>query len=184
MEVDDEFIHSDRIIAQPVGRLSIITGFNAGVNTYLSVTPLATLELYQIFDPEFYLSRQEKVLQQCLHNAKDVLNTLPMELQPVAGSRSARSVQYEVQQANIYASNLGVRSYIVEKLIVVAKAKQEANQPVSPHPGSLLSAMLREREVNITDMFNVVTNLARMSMEANGGSFVCFPPPIYFTSLT
>lgn len=110
-----------------------------------------------------------------------------MELSP------RRKVQFEIQKANIYASQLGTRSYIVEKFWNLQEAFDKANSLPSsdlnsqgytdghtntyPHaPGvrrrRLEDRVAQERENIVRDLLKVLCSISRVNMEPNGGSFV------------
>jgi hypothetical protein len=235
-EVDDEFIYQTRIDPQPPGLISKLTGFNMGIKIYMSLTPLATLEMCYGIDEVFDWNRQKKVLEDCLGTVKSVLDNIPRELQlkpsmqpgqfessapqyfpPMAdypGARSngnemghwdhesaaRRSLQFEIQKANIYASQLGTRSYIVEKYSILQEAFNHA-RPMSGRdatntsPGAVGSGLDRthghdtptsnhddtetnvanEREIIVKDLLRVLGSISQVNMEPNGGSFVGSP---------
>lgn len=88
VEVDDEYIFVDHIQSQPEGILSGIVGFNMGVKTYMTCTPLSTMEVAYGIDQVFDYQRQRRVLAQCLNAAKHVLDQLPNELMLLQNSES------------------------------------------------------------------------------------------------
>ncbi|CAG8409625.1 unnamed protein product [Penicillium salamii] len=139
LEVDDEFLFSSHVEPQPSDRVSQLVGFNANVRVYSSYTALLSWEIAfgsgQIFDWE----HQRNSLWGCLKAAKSTLLDVPIELSLHHPKTSAaglsgvgedggvlsysddhiyqerRAIQYEIQKANIYASQLCTRSYLVEK---------------------------------------------------------------------
>lgn len=140
LEIDDEFIFSTHVSPQPAGRVSRLVGFNANVRVYSSNSALLAWEIAfgsgQIFDWE----HQRSCLVECLQKAKSALVNVPAELSlfhpkkiSTAGlsglnedgsifnyphdhiHQERRAIQYEIQKANIYASQLCTRSYLVEK---------------------------------------------------------------------
>ncbi|KAJ5184740.1 Transcription factor [Penicillium cf. griseofulvum] len=140
LEIDDEFIFSTHVEPQPSDRVSQLVGFNANVRVYSSYTTLLAWEIAfgsgQIFDWE----HQRNSIWDCLKQAKSALIKVPAELSlrnpkhisPAGLSglggddtifsysndhihQERRAIQYEIQKANIYASQLCTRSYLVEK---------------------------------------------------------------------
>lgn len=114
---------------------------------------------------------------------------------------SRRHIQYEIQKANIYVSQLGTRSYLVEKYWNLLDAnesrmKGRGSNPTSPStqgsPGVMatgLDAVIRgmsgaggyemvemnmgiERETIVKDLLRVLGSISQVNMEPNGGSFV------------
>ncbi|KAH6644102.1 hypothetical protein C7974DRAFT_14361 [Boeremia exigua] len=105
-----------------------------------------------------------------------------------AGTPDVR--RYEIQKANVYASHLATRSYLVEKYFSLqekAKAKAQSNVHSSPSvlstgldrfvPSSLTEAealekiMADEREAVVKDLLVVLGSIDMVNMEPNGDSF-------------
>lgn len=113
-----------------------------------------------------------------------------------------RKLQYEIQKANIYASQLGSRSYIVEKWWNLQDnyALSKASTGQSPQlrsPGVMASGLdgmlpkgptsafdgvaadiAVERESVVKDLLKVLNCISQVNMEPNGGSFVCSVLPM------
>ncbi|KOS37715.1 hypothetical protein ACN38_g11477 [Penicillium nordicum] len=140
LEIDDEFLFSTHVEPQSSDRVSQLVGFNANVRIFSSYTTLLAWEIAfgsgQIFDWE----HQRNCIWDCLKKAKSALIEVPAELSlhhakhisPTGLSglggddtifsysndrihQERRTIQYEIQKANIYASQLCTRSYLVEK---------------------------------------------------------------------
>ncbi|KAJ5677645.1 uncharacterized protein N7477_003278 [Penicillium maclennaniae] len=140
LEIDDEFLFSTHVSAQPADRVSQLVAFNANVRVYGSNNALLAWDIAfgsgQIFDWE----HQRSCLWECLQKAKSALSNVPVELSLFHPKRISpaglsglnedgsifnyphdhihqerRAIQYEIQKANIYASQLCTRSYLVEK---------------------------------------------------------------------
>jgi hypothetical protein len=113
-----------------------------------------------------------------------------------ADAPARRKLQYEIQKANIYASQLGTRSYIVEKYwnLYEVHEQMKANNGGAPYlrsPGLIaagLDAMLpnsstrnydgidtlvaSERESVVQDLLRMLGSISQVNMEPNSGSFV------------
>jgi hypothetical protein len=105
-----------------------------------------------------------------------------------------RKLQFEIQKANIYASQLGTRSYIVEKCWNLETAYEEIqtgqggnNNLSSPGVVTIgLDGMLplqspskadeiniaNERESVVKDLLQMLGSISQVNMEPNGASFV------------
>lgn len=103
-----------------------------------------------------------------------------------------RTAQYEIQKANIYASHLSIRSYLVEKYYsLLEKANAARTQQVlqsspnslstgldrllpasQPDAESLENVMAAEREKVVKDLVIVLGSIDMVNMEPNGDSFV------------
>lgn len=225
MEIDDEFLFSTHAGPQPPSTVSRLAGFNANVRVFNSYNSLHAWELAfgsgLIFDYE----RQRSLLWECLQNCKNTLAHVPRELSlqwtlaiPVSpeqrkfdpvrtamedpDAQDRRAIQYEIQKANIYASQLGTRSYLVEKYWNIYGAHQKMmHQKPSEHgspatPGSAVKlegespgdiAMLQythaqadfigrmmgeERRLVIRDLMVLLRSVNEINMEPNGASIV------------
>ncbi|RFU27698.1 hypothetical protein B7463_g8641, partial [Scytalidium lignicola] len=232
LEVDDEYIYVDHVDPQPPGLMSKLTGFNLGIQIYMTCTPLATMELAYGIDEVFDWSRQMRVLGDCLRAVKRTLDVVPQELMLQPGSQpgefassdrayfppgpefgagddrkwvpgaleSRLKIQYEIQKANIYASQLGTRSYIVEKywnFLEVRKGNEMNGGRTGSSGGQLTSPGLmssgldglssrsttdnyeaietmisNERESIVKDLLRVLGSISQVNMEPNGASFI------------
>lgn len=139
------------------------------------------------------------------HHARDmqIPNALVDDQDPAA----RRQAQYEIQKANIYASHLSTRSYIVEKYFNMRDAtqhmKQQDDMTKSPDVASAgLDSILQqqqapsgdmestdtemanEREQIIKDLLVVLGSISQVNMEPNGDSFVSEMPFVMKHPLT
>jgi len=128
-----------------------------------------------------------------LSNARDPANLNPNDVDATPEDRRRR--QYEIQKANIYASSLCTRSYIVEKYFNLCeahakiKSQQADSSPASPGlVGAGLDGMLAraspspypvveqemadEREKIVKDLLVVLSTIDKVNMEPNADSFV------------
>jgi len=170
-------------------------------------------------DEVFDWDRQQRILEQGLLRCRQILDSLPeilkvqsktaRETQPYfpplpdfdgmrgpssndfvsAGAADVRS--YEIQKANVYASHLATRSYLVEKYFLLSdKAKVKAQNNVQSSPSVLSSGLDRfvsssavdaealektmseEREQVVKDLLVVLGSIDMVNMEPNGDSFV------------
>ncbi|KAL1595265.1 hypothetical protein SLS60_009955 [Paraconiothyrium brasiliense] len=102
-----------------------------------------------------------------------------------------RSMQYEIQKANIYGSHLSTRSYLVEKYFALLDKSNNArtqhalqSSPSAPFTGldrlvssstieaeELEKRMSEEREQVVKDLLVVLGSIDMVNMEPNGDSF-------------
>jgi hypothetical protein len=217
LEVDDEYMFPNHVEPQPAHKVSRLVGFNANVRVYSSYNPISAWETAfgagQIFDWD----RQRFVIYECLQKSKLALANVPKELSlfmteggPLdqeedvkmvldnedLSSSERRHVQYEIQKANIYASQLATRSYLVEKYWSLHEAwKMYQPQPNEPSPmastaenGSdptdhISNTMIEERRLVIRDLFVLLQSVNEINMEPNGSSVVSFGLVIQVWSL-
>lgn len=190
VEVDDEYILPDRILEQPPGQLSLMTGFIHAIKIYMTMNPLVSIEI------SYGLSTlgwpdQKAMLSDCLTAVKSITDELPPELQletQVNGNQDGsgaageapeeggsfrympptfpeeqpaddlrnlfasdparrRQLQYGIQKANIYSSQLATRSFYVERYLTLrdvfrasqvaarfAESSGAADKPVDQKP--------------------------------------------------
>ncbi|OJJ47537.1 hypothetical protein ASPZODRAFT_63769 [Penicilliopsis zonata CBS 506.65] len=214
LEVDDEYIFATHIGMQPAGVVSRMVGFNANVRVFTSYNTLTSWEVAygigQIFDWE----RQRKMVWECLERTKRALNDVPPELQlqpshdpyQVAQAqapnedtwtRERRHVQYEIEKANIYASQLFTRSFLVDKYWSLFDAFRQqhitANQQCSAPPATtskhdtdamnvptaeqharedpIGQIMAQERRLVVGDLLLLLQSVNEVNMEPNASSF-------------
>ncbi|KAL4880038.1 hypothetical protein BJY04DRAFT_85453 [Aspergillus karnatakaensis] len=202
LEIDDEYIFANSVEPQPAYKISRLVGFNANVRVYSSYNPISAWETAfgagQIFDWD----RQRVVIYECLQKSKLALANVPKELSLYAtGSASLdheedikmttdqndfgwterRQIQFEIQKANIYASQLATRSYLVEKYWSLHDAWKmyQPSQPTSitspigngnDPTDHISNIMVEERRLVIRDLFVLLQSVNEINMEPNGAS--------------
>lgn len=124
-------------------------------------------------------------------NGNDPMQTIQESLE------RRRQLQFEIQKANIYASQLGTRSFIVEKYWNLETAHEEMTR--NSGGGSILSSpsviaiglddmvpkqspgktdeinIANERESVVKDLLQLLGSISQVNMEPNGASFVRLP---------
>ena len=107
-----------------------------------------------------------------------------------ASAEAADGRCYEIQKANVYATHLATRSYLVEKFFMLHDKvkKAQANSQSSPsvlaagldrfvsssaaNAEALERSMSEERELVVKDLLVVLGSIDMVNMEPNGDSFV------------
>ncbi|KKK21153.1 hypothetical protein P175DRAFT_0446744 [Aspergillus ochraceoroseus IBT 24754] len=210
LEIDDAYIFPTHIEPQPAQPISRLVGFNANVRVYNSYNALSAWEVAFGAGEIFDWDRQKNIIYDCLQKSKLALANVPKELSlyptddtytqdpedskpspfngdPDLGDR--RHIQFEIQKANIYASQLATRSYLVEKYWSLHEAwimyhkppDQHAFVPPPPPPPSTLTSggdqadhisntMIEERRLVIRDLFTLLQSVNEINMEPNGAS--------------
>lgn len=110
-----------------------------------------------------------------------------------------RRLQYEIQKANIYVSQLGTRSHIVEKYWNLqetydrSSSRNDSLTSGSPmdtgFDGALAGSesainVADEREVIVKDLLRVLGSISQVNMEPNGYSFVRLSSVVTRAALT
>jgi hypothetical protein len=122
------------------------------------------------------------------------------EINQYESAQANRELQYEIQKANIYASQLGTRSYIVEKYwnlhgVYEQMKLNNGGTPQLSSPGLMASGLdgmlpqsstsnydgietivASEREAIVKDLLRVLGSISQVNMEPNAGSFVVALP--------
>ncbi|GAB1210584.1 hypothetical protein APSETT445_009379 [Aspergillus pseudonomiae] len=207
LEIDDEFIFPTHVEPQPADRVSRLVGFNLNVRVYNSYNQVSAWEVAFGSGQPFDWERQRTAVWESLQKAKSAVADVPRELSlqgsisgqgpgPSLTEDERRHIQYEIQKANIYASQLGTRSYLVEKYwalyaawkAYLKRAEQATNISSSPvkleeDQSSALEAdgdaqsdhigatMAEERRIVIRDMLVLIRSINEVNMEPNGLSF-------------
>ncbi|KAF7597508.1 hypothetical protein BBP40_003755 [Aspergillus hancockii] len=210
LEVDDEFIFPTHVEPQPPKKVSRLVGFNLNVRVYNSYNQVSAWEVAFGSGQPFDWERQRIAIWESLQKAKSAVANVPRELRlqfsalgqgpgpsPTEDLNSCerRHIQYEIQKANIYASQLGTRSYLVEKYWALydtwktyhkqtEQATQRSQLPVKveEEPFNVVGAdadaqsdhiglaMAEERRIVIRDMFVLLRSISEVNMEPNGPS--------------
>ena len=145
--------------------------------------------------PEYSASGMHPAFAQP-HMPKDPASSLLSPSQRIEEDQSPeqrRQMMHEIQKANIYASSLSTRSYIVEKYWNLCEARDRArsSQPNSPgvgitaagldglvpqaptsNPDFVEQEMRQERESIVRDLLVVLGSIDEVNMEPNADSFV------------
>lgn len=218
-EVDDFCIYPTHNEPQPAGYLPLIAGFNANVKVYYSYNSLATMEMAWGTDTVIDWDRQKRVLHESLKRCKEFTSGLPLGLsiypnfsQPQMSRDPAsslmntshqsddeqapeqrRQTQREIQKANIYASSLSTRSYIVERYWNLREAHNLQPHSHSHSPGTSVTAagletltsksasrnrdaveqeMRQEGESIVKDLLTVLGSIGEVNMEPSADNFV------------
>lgn len=131
-------------------------------------------------------------------NPRDPATLDPNDADATPEDRRRR--QYEIQKANIYASSICTRSYIVEKYFNLCEAHTGQDKASGPDPGSpgvlekgvdnmiarahvskpesdmMVVEMTEERELIVKDLLIVLSTIDRVNMEPNADGFVSTSP--------
>ncbi|KAG5979473.1 hypothetical protein E4U54_006922 [Claviceps lovelessii] len=222
--VDDICVLANEIIHQAEGSVTLLTGFRFGIDIYMTMNGVVSLELAYGMSTLPWAD-QRILLRDGLIAAKSITDNLPPELQLVPQGEDAnllasldesglqyvppvwpnaqpshdvrnviktqpaqrRRLQYEIQKANIFMSQLATRSYFVElyfNLRDVHMAEEQANpmdnQPQSEEEKALRDAddaeiyslMAAEREVIVQNLLDVIGSISQRNMEPNGLSLI------------
>lgn len=221
LEIDDEYLFPTHVAAQPAGIVSKLVGFNANVRVFTSYNALSAWEAAFGSGQAIDWERQRSIIWESLQKVKTALNDVPQELalwlahasypepsqqemeEGLASldlcTRERRQIQYEIQKANIYASQLATRSYLVDKYWGLYEAfrrystSQERSPVVTPRtvdsteverpyttfgPASahaqqdyIGKMMAEERRLVVRDLFVLLKTVNEINMEPNGASF-------------
>lgn len=210
-EIDDKYFDASGKTQQPYGIFSRLVGFNINCKIYSSCASLEIMELAYGIDLIYDWDRQKRVLNECYENVERVMQAIPPELllkpsphvgefAPTDGFSQGRFgsegkedtlkrlYQLESQKANIYASQLCTRSYLVEKFFNLRDAYMRRGGAAEENSGVIETALQRknletrvsdEREGIVREFLHVLGNISYENMEPNGLSFVStMPSPV------
>lgn len=80
-----------------------------------------------------------------------------------------RQLQFEIQKANIHASQLATRSYFVERYLNLRDAHMQNAQGVKYDGDDMVAA---ERELIVQDLLAVLASISQRNLEPNGQSMI------------
>ncbi|KAG9239907.1 hypothetical protein BJ878DRAFT_546840 [Calycina marina] len=187
VEVDDQYIERDSIHGQPIGVTSRLSGYNFGLKVYESMTPIRAWASIYGTHTVFDWDQQRKDIASCIRRVKSIFETLPTELKlspgkepgqfeatrairhDISGSDdlARRELQHEIQKANLYASQLGTRSYLVE---MYGNMREQVLQRTGANESSntldeLDRSIAGERETIVKDLLRALNSISRLNME-------------------
>ncbi|KAL9131272.1 MAG: hypothetical protein Q9217_000759 [Psora testacea] len=150
--------------------------------------------------PSLGLAQKDQTLTTEKHNYPEPEAATPRQMDQtntaVSSIEDRRSMQQEIQKANIHASQLGTRSYLVEKYFNLVdahyhvpshhishnsssnaiapslNAQSPAGTNSKPKPSSSEVAMSKERESVIKDLLLMLSTIDQVHMEPNGASLI------------
>ncbi|POR35312.1 Quinic acid utilization activator [Tolypocladium paradoxum] len=111
------------------------------------------------------------------HDLRNVIKSQPLR---------RRQLQYEIQKANIFVSQLATRSYFVELYFNLRDVHVNDEQHSNPVQGpseeekalqdaddkEILDFMSDERELMVQDLLTVLGSISQRNLEPNGGSLI------------
>ncbi|KAI8631566.1 hypothetical protein F5Y19DRAFT_424184 [Xylariaceae sp. FL1651] len=200
IEVDDEYIFSDQILSQPEGTISLITGFNRNIRTYMTMNELIGVEMcygINFFD----WSAQKNILSNGLVSAKQAMQDLPPELQvaKIEPDQTDTTLQYyppafpEAQPENDVRRALAEQPLRRRQLqCEIQKANIHASQLATrsyfverylnlrdAHPENAQSVkddrdemVAEERELIVQNLLTVLASISQRNLEPNGQSII------------
>jgi hypothetical protein len=143
--------------------LNIVKTILATLPPELKLKPSSQLGQFESSYPQYYPR---------VADYPDVASSEATYLSPESAER--RKLQFEIQKANIYASGLATRSYVVEKygnLQEAVERSREKNTPTNTHD-DIGTDVTNEREDIVKDFLHVLQSISQVNMEPNGPSFV------------
>ncbi|EHK40225.1 hypothetical protein TRIATDRAFT_42001 [Trichoderma atroviride IMI 206040] len=111
------------------------------------------------------------------HDVRNIIKNQPMR---------RRQLQYEIQKANIFVSQLATRSYFVElyfnlrdvhlseqqQTLEVENTSEEENVIQNADDKEILEFMSAEREIIVQNLLTVLGSISQRNLEPNGGSLI------------
>lgn len=159
VEVDDEYIFSDRILPQPEGTISLMTGFNRNLRIYTTMNELIGVEMcYGI--GFFDWSAQKNILSNGLLSAKQAIEHLPPQLQ-ITRVEPVQDGSAELDQAGLKycppAFPEAQPDYDVRRALVEPQRRRQLQteiQKANIHASQLATrSYFVERYLNLRDVY-------------------------------
>ena len=201
-EVDDRYIMPDRVLPQPLEDISTIHGFNLNASVFKVFHVMVEHRRSDIIETGSDWPRQRQAMYECLLAVKELTTNARPEIQlsapplqhfgspPPTRIRTKRETQLEIQKANIYASQLATRSWLVEQYWDSYDTEYNPPRPGSSHGSPIAirnprlsvdapdgtsdfidQVMASEREMIVRDLALLLQSVDQVSMEPNSLSF-------------
>lgn len=189
LEVDDEFIQVHDVLPQTTGIIPRVTGFNLKVQGFTPLEPLTTSELIHGIDEFFDWDKQKEILDQCLQDVQRVLGKVPEDLRLKPAAQKSPERQYpdfsdaanslaasqavispfEIQKFDIYVSQLGTRTYLINKYWTLYEKAKSRSISVQENTEEKL---VKEHQEAVQDLLHLLGSIKHSNLELGGSSLV------------
>jgi hypothetical protein len=215
--VDDSWVLGDDIILPPEGTTTLLSGFRFAVDIYTTMNGVVSVDMAYGID-SLPWPDQRSLLREASMAAKSIVGNLPPDLQLHAAGDAfgdlqyfppdhpenqipddirqltkadpgrRRLLQYEIQAANIFISQLATRSYLFQlyhslrdaheaeaehaKVVNGTEGEKVVDEAEQAEEDRVLVLMAEERELLVESLFAVMGAVSQRNLEPNGGTLV------------
>ncbi|KAL9597153.1 MAG: hypothetical protein Q9219_005319 [cf. Caloplaca sp. 3 TL-2023] len=192
VEIDDAYILPQGLRPVPREEVSALAGFNAIMKVYKVCIDVCAMEMAYGINELFDWTRQRRILRESINAAREVLSkeslsskatghprhNYPPPTQgypnpnrdqiPVQTESERKTIQTEIQKANLVAAEIATRSYLIGKYSILSDKVHELSEG---GPDGADDEMGEDRDLMIKDFTRMIRDLDLTYLEANGLGF-------------
>ena len=198
---EDDRLFTSVEISQPFeGIQSKMTGFNINTKIFRSYDLISRRELCYGVDELVSFDQQRREIMESLEEVKDIVKNLPpfFKLEKderhrtnpeharsanepyVAMPENRVTLMLDIQRANIHATQLGTRSYLVEKYFALKESYKWQQSHLSPTVVNTATDSDESHDALMTDeyrdiipsLLHMLSTIQQIHMEPNGASLI------------
>ena len=182
MEIDDEYITTTEISAQPIDKVPLVSGLNALIRISDCLVPIfkdasSTALSFHTVDDHCHVDLgscacgkhiQKAPLQPSimtrLIKATHTLDNIPPQLSCWTASETPSDAQFQIMTANIHVTHVWVQSLLLEHLVVLNNAHEATDQDQAYHRKLIWNL----REGICEQLMDVLNNISEANLKPNG----------------
>ncbi|THZ80687.1 hypothetical protein D6C84_07200 [Aureobasidium pullulans] len=182
MEIDDEYITTTEIRAQPIEKVPLVSGLNALIHISECLVPIfkdasSTPLSFHTIDEHCHVDLgscacgkhiQKAPLQPSimtrLIKATHALDNIPPQLSCWTASETPSDAQFQIMTANIHVTHVWVQSLLLEHLVVLNNAHEATYQDQAYHRKLIWNL----REGICEQLMDVLNNISEANLKPNG----------------
>ena len=182
MEIDDEYITTTEIRAQPIEKVPLVSGLNALIHISDCLVPIfkdasSTALSFHTVDEHCHVDLgscacgkhiQKAPLQPSimtrLIKATHALDNIPPQLSCWTASETPSDAQFQIMTANIHVTHVWVQSLLLEHLVVLNNAHEATDQDQAYHRKLIWNL----REGICEQLIDVLNNISEANLKPNG----------------
>ncbi|THX16997.1 hypothetical protein D6D17_02560 [Aureobasidium pullulans] len=182
MEIDDEYITTTEIRAQPIDKAPLVSGLNALIHISDCLVPMfkdasSTALSFHTADDHCHVDLgscacgkhiQKAPLQPSimtrLIKTTHTLDNIPPQLSCWTASETPSDAQFQIMTANIHVTHVWVQSLLLEHLVVLNNAHEATDQDQAYHRKLIWNL----REGICEQLMDVLNNISEANLKPNG----------------
>ncbi|TIA14695.1 hypothetical protein D6C80_05558 [Aureobasidium pullulans] len=182
MEIDDEYITTTEISAQPIDKVPLVSGLNALIRISDCLVPIfkdasSTAFSFHTVDEHCHVDLgscacgkhiQKAPLQPSimtrLIKATHTLDNIPAQLSCWTASETPSDAQFQIMTANIQVTHIWVQSLLLEHLVVLNNANEATDQDQAYHRKLIWNL----REGICEQLMDVLNHISEANLKPNG----------------
>ncbi|TIA00686.1 hypothetical protein D6C82_04389 [Aureobasidium pullulans] len=182
IEIDDEYITTTEISAQPIDKVPLVSGLNALIRISDCLVPIfkdassTALSFHTVGDhchvdlgscacgKHIQKAPLQPSIMTRLIKATHTLDNIPPQLSCWTASETPSDAQFQIMTANIHVTHVWVQSLLLEHLVVLNNAHEATDQDQVYHQKLIWNL----REGICEQLMGVLNNISEANLKPNG----------------